>query len=361
MRSSATIDLVDKQYSETQLPIELAYAVCDANAIQDSPVQIKGNPSKVGRMVPRRFLSVFGGQPLRPDDSTSGRLQLAEWIVEPNNPLAMRVMVNRIWLYHFGKGLVPTPNDFGRQGKAPTHPELLDWLALSFRDSGYSIKTLHRTIMLSRVYQLSSQLNASAADHDPNNELLTAFPRRRLDAESIRDTLLTLGGSMDLSRPGPHPFPPQSEWKFTQHNPFKAVYDTNYRSVYLMTQRIQRHPFLAIFDGPDASVSTPQRLTSTTPIQSLYFLNDPMVHEQAKRFAVRIIESSADDKERISFAFLHALGREPTTDETKGTLAFLEQTRLEASGEIQSEAATDAAWQAMVRVIFRLNEFVYVD
>src|SRR5690606_17859232 len=150
--------------------------------------------------------------------------------------------------YHFGRGIVPTPNDFGKQGKPPTHPELLDSLAAKFRDSGWSIKGMHRMIMLSRTYRLMVQPSIDARAKDPNNELLSSLPLRRLDAESIRDTLLTLGGNLDLSPPGPHPFPPERDWKFTQHNPFKAVYETNRRSVYLMTQRIQRHPFLALFD-----------------------------------------------------------------------------------------------------------------
>jgi len=348
-------------FSKTPLAFEQAYAVCDAKIIEDSALQIKGNPSKLGDVIPRRFLSVLGGQTLRPDDKTSGRLQLAQWIVDPNNPLAMRVIVNRIWLHHFGSGLVATPNDFGRQGKPPTHPELLDWLASTFRESGYSIKSLHRTIMLSHTYRLSSRLSDIAADQDPTNQSLTAFPRRRLDAEAIRDTVLSLGGSLDLSRPGVHPFPPQAEWKFTQHNPFKAVFASNHRSVYLMTQRTQRHPFLAIFDGPDPSVSTPQRLTSTTPIQSLYFLNDPVVHEQATLFARRIMDSSDNDAQRLSFAFRSALGREPRADEIKDSLAFLEQTRRGALSESENGESIETAWQAMVRVIFRLNEFVYVD
>jgi hypothetical protein len=337
-------------------PTALAYAVQDAKVIEDAAVQIKGNPANLGERVPRRFLTVLGGETLADDDLSSGRMQLAEWIVSPNNPLAMRVIVNRVWLHHFGKGLVSTPNDFGRQGKPPTHPELLDWLASEFRMSGYSIKALHRTIMLSRVYQLSSQTSAPAVDLDPTNEWLSSFPRRRLDAEAIRDTLLLLAGTLDLSPGEPHPFPPQNEWKFTQHNPFKAVYESNHRSVYLMTQRIQRHPYLAIFDGADPSASTPARMTSTTPIQSLYFLNDPMVHEQANRFAERIVAAASDDHDRLSFAFGHAIGREPNAREKEASLKFLNQMRSSPD-----DADQLVAWQAMVRVIFRLNEFVYVD
>ena len=152
----------------------------------------------------------------------------------------------------------PTPNDFGKQGKPPTHPELLDYLAAKLRDGGWSIKALHREILLSRTYRLAATRSAESLARDPNNELLTASPRRRLDAESLRDTLLLLGGNLDLTPAGPHPFPKPGEWKFTQHNPFKAVYDSQRRSVFLMTQRIQRHPYLAVFDGADPSHQHPR-------------------------------------------------------------------------------------------------------
>ncbi len=149
-------------------------------------------------------------------------------------------MVNRLWQAHFGKGLVPTPNDFGKQGKPPTHPELLDYLASQFIEDGWSIKAMHRRLMLSRTYRLAarqtlsqdSELDQSPAKLDPNNDWLSAFDRRRLDAEALRDTLLVLSGSLDLSPAGAHPFPPQHTWKFTQHNPFKAEYASNHRSVF---------------------------------------------------------------------------------------------------------------------------------
>jgi hypothetical protein len=301
---------------------------------------------------------MLGGATLPEQDSSSGRLQLADWIVDPKNPLTARVMVNRIWLYHFGRGLVATPNDFGRQGKPPTHPELLDHLASQFIQSGWSIKALHRQILLSRTYQLNSRREGSLAA-DPANELLSAFPRRRLDAEAIRDTLLLLGGQLDPSPGGAHPFPPQHEWKFTQHNPFKAVYDTNRRSVYLMTQRIQRHPYLAIFDGPDPAASTPQRQTSTTPLQALYLLNDPFVHEQAGHIAARLRAERVDDAARVESLYLLTLARVPTGQETTSALEFLERVRTKLDGP--SDQLDQQAWQALVRAIIRLNEFVYID
>jgi hypothetical protein len=209
---------------------------------------------------------VLGGQTLPPDATGSGRLELARWIADPKNPLTARVMVNRVWHYHFGKGIVPTPSDFGRQGQPPTHPELLDYLATRFVESGWSVKAMHRLVMLSRTYQLSGAEDAGNARTDAGDDYLWRFPRRRLDAESIRDAMLAVAGDLDRTPGGPHPFPDPKTWDFTQHKPFKAVYDTNRRSVYLMTQRIPRHLFLAHFDGPDTNASTARRTTSTTPL-----------------------------------------------------------------------------------------------
>ena len=349
-------------HAKQPLPFEQAYAIVDAKTIADSPIQIKGDPTKAGEVAPRHFLTVLGGQSIPKTDKTSGRLQLAQWITDENNPLTARVMVNRIWLHHFGRGIVPTPNDFGRQGKPPSHPELLDWLALRFMESGWSIKTIHREIMLSRAYRINSISSPKAHEVDPTNTLLSCFPRLRMDAESIRDTLLTLGGNMDSKRGEAHPFPTQSQWKFTQHNPFKAVYETNQRSVYLMTQRIQRHPFLAIFDGADPAVSTPARSVSTTPVQALYFLNDPFVHQQAAGFAHRVSLHSEDRDERLRFAYRLALGRFPTPLELESSAQLLVAIRRAiASSDVSEREAESQSWQSLVRSLFRLNEFVYLD
>jgi hypothetical protein len=341
---------------------ELAYAIVDATTIEDAAIQIKGDPAKPGKIARRHFLSVLGGQELPENDPTSGRLALANWIVDRNNPLTARVLVNRIWLYHFGRGIVPTPNDFGRQGKLPSHPELLDWLANRLIESNWSIKSLHREIMLSHTYRLSSHRSAAAIESDPTNEWLSSFPRRRLDAESIRDTLLLLSGSLDPSRGGSHPFPPQSEWKFTQHNPFKAVYETNRRSVYLMTQRIQRHPYLAIFDGADPAVSTAVRPVSTTPLQALYFLNDPFFHKQSAGFATWLIKASSVREERIRIAYRRALGRFPSVEEIEQSAKLLQAVESSLrSGAVSEPDIENQVWQSFARSLFRLNEFVYLD
>ncbi|MBN8248240.1 MAG: DUF1553 domain-containing protein [Verrucomicrobia bacterium] len=351
-----------KEHAAQPLPFEMAYAVAESPRIANASVQVKGDPAKPGPVVPRRFLTVLGGAALPPEEAGSGRRQLADWIANPVNPLTARVMVNRIWQHHFGRGLVPTPNDFGRQGKPPTHPELLDWLASRFVASGWSVKSMHRLILNSRTWRQASVRSAAAREQDPNNELLAGFPRRRLDAEALRDTLLSLGGTLDCSPGTAHPFPPESEWKFTQHNPFKAVYDTPRRSVYLMTQRIQRHPFLATFDGADPAASTPARLTSTTPVQALFLLNDPLVHEQARRFAEQSMAAAPDDEARIAAAYARLLGRSPDAGERSAALEHLATvtTRRRAAGATDDKAAREA-WQSLVRVWFRLNEFVYLD
>ena len=176
-----------------------------------------------------------------------------------------------------------TPSNFGLRGEPPSHPELLDWLAARLVASGWSIKDLHRQILLSRTYQLSSGDDARNATVDPGNRWLWRFQRRRLDAESIRDAMLAVSGELDRRRAGPHPFPPIEQWAWTQHNPFKAVYPSDQRTVFLMTQRLVKHPYLAIFDGPDTNTSTDVRPRSTVPLQALFLMNNPFVQEQAAR------------------------------------------------------------------------------
>ena len=347
-------------------PYELAYAVAEGSKIENCQVQLKGDPKRTGAEVPRRFLQVFGGQSLPADEKGSGRLELADWIASKENPLTARVMVNRLWQQHFGRGLVATPNDFGKQGQPPTHPDLLDWLAIRFMESGWSVKAMHRLILTSRTYQLAGQESGVRSQNpqsairnpqliDPANSLLWRHSRRRLDAESIRDMLLALGGNLDPSMGEAHPFPPQKDWDFTQHKQFRAVYDTNRRSVYLMTQRIQRHPFLAIFDGPDTGASAGSRSTSTTTLQALYFLNDPFFHEQANRIAERVRIAADDEAARIEFAYKLLYSRPATDEEQSLAREYLTKLRSQAGDD------PDAAWQSLARVLLRANELVYVN
>jgi hypothetical protein len=328
------------------LPFPSAYAVSESKS-EDAQIQNKGDPKKPGEKVRRRFLEVLGGSALPPSDQSSGRLALAKWISSPENPLFARVIVNRVWYHHFGRGLISTTNDFGKQGSAPTHPELLDYLTKQFLAEGFSMKKLHKRLMLSRVYQISSDGSVPGAETaDPTNELLGKFRLRRLDAESIRDTLLAVSGNLKTQRPGPHPFPEMTKWNYTQHNPFRATYDHNHRSVYLMVQRIQRHPFLANFDGADTGASTGSRVTSTTTLQSLYFLNDPFVHEQARALASSLLSVSEESRIRRLYSVLFT--RQPTEAEIEKGRAYLSR-------------VSESPWESYVRALVRLNEFVYVE
>jgi Protein of unknown function (DUF1553)/Protein of unknown function (DUF1549)/Planctomycete cytochrome C len=292
----------------------------------------------------------------------SGRLQLAEWLTRADNPLTARVIVNRIWQHHFGKGIVTTPSNFGVRGEAPTHPELLDWLTERFIESGWSIKSMHRLILSSKTYRLASDFDEDNAARDPSNRWYWRFDRQRLDAEPIRDALLAVSGNLDLGRPPPHPFPPIDHWAWTQHQPFKECYPSNHRSVYLMTQRLQRHPFLALFDGADTNTSTEARRQSTVPLQALFFMNNPFLQRQAQDFARRLIASPGDVRRRIELAHALAWSRTASVSEQDAGAQYLRNYMkdLSRSGTPNKEVELEA-WTSYARVLLSANEFVYVD
>ena len=366
-----TVEEIDKEIREikkqrqkirAEMPIlEAAYAVAEG-APHDAPVLLRGDPAKQGEVVPRHFLQILGGQSLPRDDKSSGRLELAQWIADPKNPLSARVMVNRIWQNHFGRGIVATASDFGRRGKAPTHPELLDYLATRFVESGWSIKAMHRLIMLSRVYQLESDGPPENARIDPGNDLYWRFNRQRLDAESIRDAMLKVSGDLDPTVGTAHPFPPPAVWNWTQHNPFAAVYDTNRRSVYLMVQRSQRHPYLSVFDGADPNVSTAERTSSVTPLQALFVMNSEFIQERSERYAARLMDAEPDDARRLDLVFESAFARPPAPEEQQRALAYLSQSRkmLEAA-DVSPDRVTQESWASFLRAVLASNEFIYID
>jgi hypothetical protein len=339
-----------------------AYAVAEGKPT-DECVQIRGEPEQRGPLVKRRFPKFLAGDtPLEIPDGASGRLQLAQWLTRKEHPLTARVMVNRIWQHHFGKGIVATPSNFGRRGEPPTHPELLDYLASQFVNGGWSIKAMHRLIMSSRCYQLSSVADAADASHDPANRFLWHAERRRLEAEAVRDAMLAVAGRLDLSRPGAHPFPPIEAWNFTQHSPFKAVYGSEHRSVYLMTQRIQRHPFLSLFDAPDANTSTDVRPDSTVPLQALFMMNDRYVGDRARALGERLLAMSPEPRDRIEKAIALLYSREATPRETSRALAYLEECRqrLIEAGAPLAQLEVEA-WSSYARVLLSANEFIYID
>jgi hypothetical protein len=313
----------------------------------------------VDRGVPA-FLA--GAEPVSMPSDTSGRLELARWIASEKNPLTARVMVNRVWQHHFGRGIVPAPSNFGLSGEPPTHPELLDWLARRFVNRGWSIKALHRDILLSQTYQMAGQHDATNTAMDPENRLYWNFSRQRLDAEAIRDAMLAISGLLDLNRPGAHPFPGIDEWNWSQHNPFKANYPSVHRSVYLMTQRLQRHPYLALFDGPDTNTTTASRSQSTVPLQALYLMNSPFVKEQAAALARKLFSASPERRERIRLAHRMVYGRDPVVDEYDRGLVYVDRYAADlAALQVPREEAELESWLSYSRTLLVANEFLYMD
>ena len=343
-------------------PAPVAWAVNDhPDRTSDARIHQGGNPRSLGDRAPRAFLSVLDETIPEIPDGQSGRLQLAQWIASNENPLTPRVMVNRIWYHHFGRGIVESMNMFGVQGSPPSHPELLDWLAAEFRDSGWSVKHMHRLLMATAAYQRSSGTDAGNAARDADNRYYWRFNERRLEAEAIRDAVLFVSGRLDSSPVGEHPFPEASYKRFSQHAPFSEIYDHNHRSVYLMSPRLNRHPYMELFDGPDPNYPTGQRDTSTVPLQALYLMNSDFIRQNAAAFASRLLEDGGeDDGARVRRAYEIALGRLPSEDEVARVLDYLDRiARQQEAGE--NAAGRRAAWTSLARVLFATNEFIYVD
>ncbi len=365
---AARLEALNKEHESMRragLPLDLpcAYAVSEGKT-QDAAIQRGGDPGRPGAVVPRGVprLGFLSALPPSVATGASGRLELAQWITRVDHPLTARVIANRIWQFHFGGGIVATASNFGVRGDPPSHPELLDWLAARLVASGWSIKDLHRQILLSRTYRLSSDFDEGNASIDPANRWLWQFDRRRLDAESIRDAMLSVSGELDRRRPAAHPFPPIEDWHWTQHGAYKAVYSSNQRSVFLMTQRLVKHPFLAIFDGPDTNTSTDVRARSTVPLQALYLMNNPFIQEQSAALARRLLREAPDIPSRLELGWELAWGRPPSARERAQAFRFMASCKAaaQASG-IGSDRQEIEAWSSLARVLLTANEFLYID
>ncbi len=357
-----------KRKNFTKLPDgALAYAVFDkpnADKIGEARMHKAGNPGSLGDRATRGFLDVIDASDARIPSGTSGRLQLARWIASPQNQLTTRVMANRIWQYHFGKGLIATSSTFGQQGKGPTHPKLLDWLAGQFVKRGWSFKEMHRLIMLSRVYQLTSDSSGPNATADPSNELLWRYNRRRLEAEPMRDAALFVSGRLKTGSPGRHPFPKpnaKDEYPYTQHNPFRNDYDHDYRTVYLPSRRLGRHPYWAMFNGPDPNECTAVRDVTTVPLQSLYWMNSDFIRDNARSLANRLISEAASDRQRVIHGFELTYARGPTPVELENMIGYLAEYRKKLGNEGTAEQRELRAWTSFGRILLASNEFIYVD
>jgi hypothetical protein len=342
-------------------PLESIYTVTDEPK-KASPIQLlfHGDYLSPTAKVGMRPLGILlpEATPEAPIDTPTPRLKLAEWIVDPANPLTARVMVNRVWQYHFGAGLVSTPNDFGRMGTRPSNPELFDWLATRFIQGGWKIKPIHRMILLSNAYRQSSvsPMEKIASEKDSENSLLWKYSRRRLEAEELRDALLAVSGRLNLKAGGPSFMPsidpdlvlslkrPQY-WVATRD---KSEYDR--RTLYMIFKRNLRLPFEEVFDAPDTLLSCARREQSTHAPQALELLNGQTSNELAAAFAARIMKERTTPSERIDFAFRTAAGRSPTANERMLALKFL-----------ADEANDPARMKEFALAVFNLNAFLYVN
>ena len=330
-----------------------AHVLLDSETPADSHIFLRGNASNPGEKVPRQFLQVLSPPDRRPFQTGSGRLELAMAIVNPENPLTARVMVNRVWLHHFGNGLVRTPSDFGLRGEAPTHPDLLDYLASQFMANGWSIKTLHRTIMLSETYQQQSQSRSDGESKDPENRWLWKMNRRRLDWESLRDSLLTVSGQIDFTMGGTS-VPLLSE-------PFSTR-----RTIYGFIDRQNLPGLFRTFDFVAPDSSAPQRLQTTVPQQALYLLNSAFIQQQTTALANRISprQNSSDSVEieqRIQDLYELIYSRSPTTEELQLGKNFLADIPLADPSTAPAPDGEFSSWQEYVQSLLLSNEFVFVD
>ncbi|MCL4786678.1 MAG: DUF1553 domain-containing protein [Verrucomicrobia bacterium] len=302
-----------------------AMALVDAPRPQNSPVLIRGETGNRGPVVPRQFLEVLSGPTRVPFTNGSGRLELAHALVSKANPLTPRVMVNRVWLHHFGEGFVPTPDDLGTMSEPPSHPELLDYLASRFVEEGWSLKKLHRLIMLSSVYQQSSESHPRYAEVDPDNRLLWRANIRRLEFEAVRDALLAIGGALDRTLYG-------------RPVDFARQPDSTRRSIYGRIDRADLEDVLVNFDFANPDMPNGKRHATTVPQQALFFMNSSLVIEQARRLvALPEFTACTDKQSRIAFLYERVYQRPPRPEEMKIGLEFV----AEAPSPAPSAATTD--------------------
>jgi hypothetical protein len=330
--------------------------------VTDVAIHLRGSHLKLGDVIPRRVPVVFTSLP-SPTFATqqSGRLELANWLTDAKHPLTHRVLVNRVWRWHFGKGLVRTPDNFGLLGEAPTHPDLLDWLALQFLERGTSIKELHRLIMLSSTYQQSSLPQDATAQADPENRLWGRFEVRRLEAEAVRDALIAVGGKLDRTVGGSLLEVKNRAYFFDHTSKDKTNYNNNRCSIYLPIVRNNVYDVFQLLDYPDAAVSSGDRATTTIAPQALLMMNSDLVARASAALAQRVTTTSSDNARRLATLYALAYGREPTAEEVAADQQFLR----DAEQALQATEADEAkrsqlTWECLCQVVLAANEFIYV-
>jgi hypothetical protein len=329
----------------------------------DVAIMRRGNHLAPGSIVARRFPVVLAGVKQTPlPRDRSGRLELAKWLADAKHPLTARVMANRVWRWHFGKGIVRSVDNFGLLGEKPTHPELLDWLAAGLVTDAWSLKQFHRRLMLSSTYQMSSRADSRSVVADPDNRLLWRMNPRRLEAETIRDSLLAVAGLLDRKAGGPAiTHVKNREFLFDHTSIDKTSYSSVRRSIYLPVIRNNLYDVFRLFDAPDAAVANGDRAATTVPTQALFFMNSDLASHAADALARRLLASPGSTDERIRLLFALAFGRPPDETEVsrvrKGIAAF----EAEFAAETDAGKRTQMAWAVACQAALASNEFIHIQ
>jgi cytochrome c553 len=345
----------EKQLKESLPPEpEMACGVEDGEAVEQR-VFIRGDYNHLGEPAPKGFPAVLVDAAIAVKEPGSGRRELAEWLASADNPLTARVFVNRVWQKHFGEGIVRTPDNFGVMGERPTHPELLDWLASRFVENNWSVKSLHRLMMLSATYQMASTAGEEALKLDPENRLFSRFNRRRLDVEEIRDGMLAVSGAMDTEMGGTLQQGFGTDGENSQDR--LSINPDNYkrRTVYLPLRRANLPALLNLFDFGDATTATGKRVVTNVAPQALFMMNSAFLTEQSGLLAKALMAEGGEAARRVERAYWRVLNRQPEASEVDAALSYV--------GSFQSRygRSETEAWQSLCRVLLAANEFVYVD
>jgi Protein of unknown function (DUF1549)/Protein of unknown function (DUF1553)/Planctomycete cytochrome C len=323
-------------------------------------IHLRGNHLTLGEDAPRQFPRILAGVRQTPiDRARSGRLEFARWLVQPDHPLTARVMANRVWRWHFGSGLVRSTDNFGRLGEKPDNPALLDFLAVSFVQNGWSIKSLHRLIVLSSAYQMSTARADKAVAIDPENRLLSRRERRRLEVEALRDSLLAASGQLDLTMAGSLLITPNRAYVASTFSVNPTNYKTSRRSVYLPVVRSALYEVFQAFDFVEPSVASGDRATTTVAPQALFMMNSDVLHQSARQLAALL---TGDEADRVRTAYLRLYGRPATEREVERALAFVRRVEETMTTEkVPPGERRTKAWQSLYRALLAANEFVYVE
>jgi len=366
----ASLEKARKELEDSKPDFPRAMGVMEGGKPADQAINLRGSHWTLGPVVPRGFLrAIEVKNPPAIPAGQSGRLQFAEWLTEPDHPLTSRVMVNRIWRWHFGRGIVPTVDNFGRLGERPTNQPLLDWLAQKFVEERWSIKEMQRVIMLSSTYQMSSKYDARAAEVDPENTLLWRANRQRLEAESIRDAIMAVSGDLDLGLGGSLLTYKDRQYVSDTEKRGSMDYDRNRRAVYIPVVRSSMYEVFSAFDMPDPATSTGDRAATVVAPQALFMMNGTVMLRHSRTMAEHLLKrTDLDDAGRVRDAYERALARPPTPAEIDSALSFVAQIdRAAGASPLMEQRKTDPAerrafaWQSFCKALLSSNEFIYLN